>query len=175
VKKITDGFTKICVFSAILGAISLFFITMATVTDVVLRAFFSTGLVGATEIATAFLTAVVYFGVGYCTIKRGMITVELIKVPPAVEYVNQILCMIMGGVIICAVTTQAAFSHATGVGSLRLGIPKWPFMLITSFGYLMMICAMLINMCGDIRDRRAARRAPAVSAPQPFAEGGRTE
>jgi TRAP-type C4-dicarboxylate transport system permease small subunit len=175
VKKITDGFTKFCVFSAILGALALLIITVATVTDVILRAFFATGLVGATEIVTAFLTAVVYFGVGYCTVKRGMIVVELIKVPPAVEYINQILCMIMGGVIIYAVTTQAVFSHATGVGSLRLGIPKWPFMIITSFGYLMMICAMLINLCNDIRDRRAAKKALPVSAPQPLAEGGRTE
>jgi TRAP-type C4-dicarboxylate transport system permease small subunit len=140
-----------------------------------LRAFFATGLVGATEIVTAFLTAVVYFGVGYCTVKRGMIVVELIRVPRAVEYINQCLCMVMGGIIIYAVTSQALLSQATGAGSIRLGIPRWPFMLITAFGYLMMNCAMLINLCEDIRDRRAERRAGPEPAARRDAEGGRSE
>jgi TRAP-type C4-dicarboxylate transport system permease small subunit len=89
--------------------------------------------------------------VGYCTLKRGMIVVELFRVPKAVTVVNELLCVAMGGVIVYCTTVQALFSMGTGVGSLRLGIPKWPFMLATAFGYLVMSVALVLNLVQDLR------------------------
>jgi TRAP-type C4-dicarboxylate transport system permease small subunit len=140
--------------SVILGAVALIIITLTTVADVILRAFFNSGMTGSIEIVSYFLTAIVYFGVGYCSLKKGMITVELFKPPRVVVYVHQVLCMLMSSVIIYAATSQAFFSHGSGAGSLRLHIPKWPFMLITAFGFLMMVLTMLVNMINDIAEQR---------------------
>jgi TRAP-type C4-dicarboxylate transport system permease small subunit len=149
------------IFSCGLGAISVFIVAMTTVIDVVLRSFFNSGITGSTEIVSAFLTAIVYFGAGYCTIKRGMITVELFNVPSIIVCINEVLSIVMSGVIIYCLTVQAFFSASTGVGSMRLGIPKWPFMLISAFGFSVMAIGMLINTINDIRARK---RENAVSA-----------
>jgi TRAP-type C4-dicarboxylate transport system permease small subunit len=157
--------------SCVLGAISVVIITMTTVIDVVLRSFFNSGITGSIEIVSAFLTAIVYFGVGYCTIKRGMIIVELFNTPAVIVYINEVLSILMGGVIIYCTTAQAFFSASTGVGSMHLGIPKWPFMMITAFGYLIMSVAMILNLIEDIQNNKA--EAAAVRAQKTAAtEGG---
>jgi len=138
----------------IAGAVAIVILTMATVIDVTLRSFFASGLTGATEIVTCLLTVVVYMGAGYCTLKRGLIVVELFKVPKGIIVANDIACVAIGAVIIYCTTTQAFFSMGTGVGSLLLNIPKWPFMLVTAFGYLVMSLALILNIIEDAQSGR---------------------
>jgi TRAP-type C4-dicarboxylate transport system permease small subunit len=152
--KITKGFEKFTVFCCILGSIAVIVLTMTTVIDVVLRNAIHGGFGGAVELVSALLTAVVYFGAGYCTLTHGMIVVDLFNVPRPIVIFNEILSIIMGGIIVYCTTIAAFFSMHTGVASLRLGIPKWPFMFITAFGFLVMSIALIINLINDERKRK---------------------
>jgi TRAP-type C4-dicarboxylate transport system permease small subunit len=160
--KFTKGFEKLTVFCCILGAIAVTALTMTTVIDVVLRNAIHGGFGGAVELVSSLLTAVVYFGAGYCTLTRGMIVVDLFNVPRPIVMFNEIVSIIMGGIIVYCTTIAAFFSMHTGVASLRLGIPKWPFMFITAFGYLIMSIALIINLINDERERKQELLAAAA-------------
>ncbi|MDR0850904.1 MAG: TRAP transporter small permease [Clostridiales Family XIII bacterium] len=158
-EKITKGFEKFTIFCCILGAVAVVVLTMTTVIDVFLRTTIRGGFGGSVELVSALLTAVVYFGAGYCTLKQGMIVVDLFKIPRPIEIFHEILSIIMSLIIVYSTTGAAFFSMHTGVASLRLGIPKWPFMFITAFGFLVMAVALLINLINDEIDRKRLANA----------------
>lgn len=172
-KKVISVLEKISNVSVILGSIALGVMMMTTVVDVLIRLFNDKSFLGGTEIVSYFLTAVVYFGVVYCTFHRGMITVDLFKVPKPLEYLMRFLGMATCGFIVYSVTTAAFLSMKTGGSSLLISIPKWPFMFITSFGFLMMLVIMFVQIITDVQEDSLNKRlaiGPHHDKPEVFDE-----
>jgi len=154
VVKLTRVYNRIMIFFVILGAVALVVMTLTTIVDVILRSAVAQGVRGSDEIVSYMLTLVVYFGAGYCALHKGLIVVELFKVPRIIKIINDILCVIVGGIIIYYALVQAMFSMQSGMGSLLLSIPKWPFMIATAIGYLTMSGALIINIINDEISRK---------------------
>jgi TRAP-type C4-dicarboxylate transport system permease small subunit len=127
---------------------------MVTVVDIFMRAVLNDSLTGGTEIISMTMVCVVYFGVGYTTFKRGMITVDILKVPFVVVMICNILSLITGSVLIMALLQQAHVALVRGGGTLRLHIPNWPFMYITAFGFAMMLLSLIILMIEDVKNKK---------------------
>lgn len=136
----------------------MFIMIMATVVDVFCRKLIGQSYPGATEIVQYLLTAVVYFGVGYCAIERGMITIDLFKPNIVCTVFNNVVSIAAGLVVAYASVIQAMQSYAVGGSSLRLQLPKWPFMLITAFGFLVMCVILALHTVEDIKAHRAMKR-----------------
>lgn len=142
---------KVSKVAAMLGALALIIMMSTTVLDVLLRYVTGNSILGSTEIVSYLLTAVVYFGVGYCVFEKGMITIDLFKVPLVIEYITRFLGVIVCAFIIFSVTKGAFLSMRVGGASLLISIPKWPFMLITSFGFAMMCILIILQTTEDIK------------------------
>jgi TRAP-type C4-dicarboxylate transport system permease small subunit len=149
--KLYEGFTKAL---ALLSSFCICLMMLVTVVDIVMRNVFNDSLTGGTEIVTMTMVAVVYLAVGYTTIQRGQITVDVLKVPFWVVFVCNIICLITSCVFIYAIARQGLASLARGGGTLRLHIPNWPFMFITAFGFLTMMLSLIVIMLRDINNKR---------------------
>ena len=171
-EKFSHSLYKFCKIVAYIGAVFMLVMILSTVIDVFCRKVVTHTYPGATEIVSYMLTAVVYCGVGYCAMGRGMITIDLFKTGKVMTVINNFLCVIAGSVIIYATTVQAFASKAVGGSSLRLQIPKWPFMLVTAFGFLVMCVILILQTLEDVK-APAGHKSPAEARTVPDDKGGR--
>ncbi|MDR2487415.1 MAG: TRAP transporter small permease [Clostridiales Family XIII bacterium] len=139
---------------AILSAGGICVMMMVTVIDIVMRNVLNQALTGSTEIISMTMVAVVYFGVGYTTYQRGMITVDVLKVPFVVVFFCNLLSIVTSVVFILSLLQQAGVALMRGGGTLRLHIPNWPFMYIAAFGFAMMALSLLMLMVMDAKNKR---------------------
>jgi len=139
---------------AIASACAICLMMMVTVIDIFMRNVLNDSLTGGTEIISMTMVAVVYFGVGYTSYKRGMITVDVLKVPFVVVTALNIASMVTSVFFIMSLMQQAAVAYVRGGGTLRLHIPNWPFMYITAFGFMMMMASMAVLIMMDVRNKK---------------------
>ncbi|MCL1828011.1 MAG: TRAP transporter small permease [Oscillospiraceae bacterium] len=163
-ERFSGGLQKFCKIVAFIGAIFMLIMILATVVDVFCRKVIMSTYPGATEIVSFLLTAVVYCGVGYCAMGRGMITIDIFKPGKVLTVANNILCVLAGSAIVYATTAQAVISKSVGGSSLRLQIPKWPFMLITAFGFLIMCVILILQTIEDLK-KTGTDKSKAASGP----------
>lgn len=154
VDKIIKTYGIIAKILAILSAAFICVMMMVTVVDIIMRTFLNDSLTGGTEIISMTMVCVVYFAVGYTTFQRGMITVDIIKVPFVVVMIANALSIITSIALMIALLQQAYVAFTTGGGTLRLQIPNWPFMYITAFGFAMMVLSIVVLMIWDVRNKR---------------------
>jgi TRAP-type C4-dicarboxylate transport system permease small subunit len=149
--KIYESFVKLL---AILSAVAICVMMMVTVIDIFMRAVLNDSLTGGTEIISMTMVCVVYFGVGYTTFRRGMITVDVLKVPFFIVFTCNLLSVITGFMFIISLMQQAGVAYMRGGGTLRLHIPNWPFMYIAAFGFAMILLSLIVVMATDVRNKR---------------------
>jgi TRAP-type C4-dicarboxylate transport system permease small subunit len=140
---------------AIMSGIAICVMMMVTVADIFVRAVMNSSITGGTEIVGMLMVCVVYFGVGYTAFKRGMITVDIVKVPFCVVLAMNVLSFVTGIVLIMALLQQAGVALARGGGTLRLHIPNWPFMYVTAFGFATILLSLIVLVIEDFKNKKS--------------------
>ncbi len=126
---------------------------LLTVTDVVLRYFFSRPIVGSQEITVLLMVCVVFFGLGWCTLNKNHISVDIIeriltrKGSIFLDSVNYILVMAVSLFIIKNSYCQAMYIRQLNRTTKQLFIPEYPFIFVVVFGYIMLFLATIILQC----------------------------
>ena len=111
-----------------------------TCADVFLRYFFNAPIEGALDITQMLMVVVVFFALAYCGWTGGHIVVDLLReiIPakilvPLAVFVNATGAAAMLIISWQSIVTAQAYME-TGETPMTLLVPKYPFILIVSFG-----------------------------------------
>jgi TRAP-type C4-dicarboxylate transport system permease small subunit len=136
--------------SGILATLILLVLMMITVCDVLLRALFDKPITGSTEISCMAMVCVVFFGIAWCALKGEHIRVDIIssrlsrKSLIILDSVDNIVTMVLALIIAVQCYSQAMFARQMGLKSLMLAIPRYPFVMVTAFGFFLLFIAMIV-------------------------------
>jgi TRAP-type C4-dicarboxylate transport system permease small subunit len=135
-----------------IAGVVLFSLMLLVPADVIGRYVFSKPIPGANEIEESIMVLLVFFGLAYCTLKKGHVSVELL-VSRLSEQTQAILDSLTsfasaGIFALIAWRTSILGWHevvtSTEAG-LVLGIPYGPFMLLAAVGSALLCFEMLIH------------------------------
>jgi TRAP-type C4-dicarboxylate transport system permease small subunit len=125
---------------------------MLTVFDVVLRYVFDRPIPGGMELTEYLMVCVGTLGLAWCALQGAHIKVELIvsKFPPRLQKVmdsfNYILLIAVSGLIASQTFVRAGTVRELGVASAMLDVPQYPFVLVSSFSYLLLFLTAIVLM-----------------------------
>jgi TRAP-type C4-dicarboxylate transport system permease small subunit len=131
----------------------LFFMMILTLLDVLLRKFWSQGILGGFELSEFMLSGVVFCALAQAEIDDRHIHVDLIaslkqaRLEKPLTALVQFLSALMMGAIASSCFLYAISVHAAGEVSLDLGIPRYPLMLLATLGCALLVLVMLIRCC----------------------------
>jgi TRAP-type C4-dicarboxylate transport system permease small subunit len=123
---------------------------MMTVFDVILRYFFRHPIIGGTEISSSMMVCIVFLGIAWCALKGEHITVDIIagrlsrRAQNILSSIDNLVTLALGLLIATQSFSQAMFAREMELKSLMLGIPRYPFLIVAAFGFLLLSVAMII-------------------------------
>jgi TRAP-type C4-dicarboxylate transport system permease small subunit len=128
-----------------------------TATDVLLRYFFNRPILGSVEMTEFLMAILVSLGLGYCTLSKGHVTVDLLISrfsPRAQAIINSITCLVSFGLI--ALITWRCILYISVVRdplitSAALHIPTFPFVAIVAFGLALFCLVLLVQFVDYVR------------------------
>ena len=141
----------------IIGVVILLAMMMMTVFDVILRYFFSKPIIGSMEISVVLMVCVVFLGIGWCALKDGHISVDIItgklskRSRALLNGFDNIVTLVLALIIAWRSFIEALSAKEMEVTSPILGIPRYPFVFVTSFGFFLLFSAALILFLKNIR------------------------
>ena len=125
---------------------------MMTVFDVLLR-YFSASIIGGTEISSSMMVCIVFLGIAWCALKGEHITVDIIagrlsrRAQNILSSIDNLVTLVLGLLIASQSFSQGMFAREMELKSLMLEIPRYPFLIIAAFGFLLLSIAMIILQC----------------------------
>jgi TRAP-type transport system small permease protein len=131
----------------------LFFMMLLTLIDVLLRKFWSQGILGGLELSEFMLAGVVFCTLAQAEIDDRHIHVDLIaglnhaRLGKSVTAFVQLLSALMMGAIAVSSFLYSMSVRAAGEVSLDLGIPRYPLVLLATLGCALLGLVMLIRCC----------------------------
>jgi TRAP-type C4-dicarboxylate transport system permease small subunit len=132
------------------GAI-LFFMMLLTLIDVLLRKFWSQGILGGLELTEFMLAGMVFCALAQAEIEDRHVCVDLIagrnpaRAGKHLTALVQFLSALMMGAISVSSLLYALSIRAAGEVSLDLGIPRYPLILVAALGCALLGFVMLIR------------------------------
>ena len=156
-KKIEKSITFIIEACGIIGVIILLAMMMMTVADVVLRYFFSKPIIGSMEISVVLMACVVFLGIGWCALKDGHISVDIItgklskRGRAVLNGFDNVVTLVLALIVAWRSFVEALSAKEMEITSPILGIPRYPFVFITSFGFFLLFSAALILFIKNIK------------------------
>lgn len=123
---------------------------MLTVVDVTLRYLFDSPIIGGMELTEYIMVCVGTLGLAWCALQGAHIKVELIvsRFPPRLQKVmdsfNYILLIAVSGLIASQTFVRAGTVRELGVASAMLDVPQYPFVLVSSFSYLLLFLTSIM-------------------------------
>ena len=141
----------------IIGIIILLAMMMMTVADVILRYFFSRPIIGSMEISVVLMVCVVFLCMGWCALNDGHISVDIITGKLSkrgrllLNGFDNIVTLLMALLIAWRSFMEALSARDMEVTSPILGIPRYPFIFVTSFGFFLLFSAALILFIKNIK------------------------
>jgi len=129
---------------------------MLTVVDVVLRYVFDRPLMGSMELTEYLMVCVGTLGLAWCALEGAHIKVELIvskfpqRLQKFVDSFNYILLMGVSGLIASQTFMRAGTVRKLGVASAMLDVPQYPFVLVSSFSYLLLFLTSIMLLIHTI-------------------------
>jgi TRAP-type C4-dicarboxylate transport system permease small subunit len=144
-----------------IGILAMMLITCA---DVFLRYLFNAPIEGSLDITQMLMVIIVFFGLAYCGWTGGHVAVDLLRdlVPPAVVVPLARLVNLIGAVVMLAMAWQSVLTAMTfiktGETPMTVLIPKYPFILVVTFGALTYAAILLYKTVDP--DERSESRGP---------------
>lgn len=158
VKKITEKITGAVNLLSCAAIVVMMLVIMA---DVILR-IFSGYVKGQLEIVSYCMVCVVWFAVGRVVMRGEMIQVNICKVGPVVELINQLISIALCVLACVGAIRESRIALQFHSTSNILHIPQYPFMWVTAFGFaLVAVVVLVLIACGFRRKRRPAGDAAA--------------
>lgn len=155
-KKVVNVCDRIVNLVSYLGIAAITGMMLLVVVNIVTRKVFNMPILGVVELTQQLLVCVVWFGMGYCALDDGMMSVDILKVSPAymtvIRIITLITCVVSGG----AAVLSANASRAVGAATTQLGIPKCIFQYVTGIGFFMIAIAIAALL---IRERTGAEKS----------------
>jgi TRAP-type C4-dicarboxylate transport system permease small subunit len=139
----------------VLGMVILVLMMLLTVTDVFLRYFFNSPILGSTEI-TEYMMVCLALGVPYCALTDKAVRMDLLaqKLPKRFQAFADGFTDLVGLVAMAALSWQlfkeTANAHEIGYSSSILNIPSSPFFGVLAFSMSMMCVSLIVNVARDI-------------------------
>lgn len=131
--------------AATVAGIVLVALMMLTVADVFLRYVFVRPIVGSAEASESMMVATGFLALAFCALEGRHIKVDLVvsRFPPRAQLaINTVNYLIVAGLsLLVALETynQAFIVRRLGVASNLLHIPQYPFYLVISLSYLLLL------------------------------------
>ena len=141
----------------IIGVVILLAMMMMTVSDVIMRYFFRQPIIGSTEISVTLMGCVVFLGIGWCALNDGHISVDIItgklskRGRVLLNGFDNIVTLVLALIITWRSFVEALSVKDMEVTSPILGIPRYPFVFVTSFGFFLLFSAVLILFIKNIK------------------------
>ena len=129
--------------------ITLFAMMAITITDVFLRKFTNTSILGTVELTEFMMVIVVFCSIAQCEVDDGHIRVELImdKFGPRfrayADIFTQTLCSVLFALMSLSIYHHAINMQSSGEVTMDLGLPMYPFVYIALFGCIVMTLVLL--------------------------------
>ena len=143
--------------SGIVGVVILLAMMMMTVVDVILRYFFRRPIVGSVEISVSLMVCVVFLGIAWCALNDGHISVDIITSKMSrrgrafLNGFDNLVTFALALVIAWRSYLEAVSVKKMEVTSPLLGIPRYPFVFVTAFGFLLLFFAALILFIRNVK------------------------
>ena len=140
------------------GAVFLAAMMFLTVTDVSLRYFFNRPLMGAFELTQFMMVILVSFGIAYCALLKGHVSVDLVvsRLRPRARAIIGSITYFMSLGIFSLVTWQSVLQAntqtASGQTSAILYIPIFPFVWVLAFGSGLLCLVLLVNLLESLSE-----------------------
>jgi TRAP-type C4-dicarboxylate transport system permease small subunit len=126
----------------------LFLMMLLTVADVILRAVFNSPIIGTTEMTEQMMVAVVFLGFGWCALQERQIRVDLFvsRYRPGTQRVIDLFMNSVGLVLVAVICWRTLMTtlivQRLGITCAYIGVPKYPFYALASFGWAVLFVAM---------------------------------
>ena len=146
-KKTNKVFVAIEMFikaAGILSGLITIGLTLMICIDIVMRVF-GTSIIGSVEIISMCVPIIVFMGAGYTALNEMHIRVDVIKRWPHMDRVMNLLCI--AAIVISGWygIEHALQTRSIGITTNILRMQRWPTMLITAIGMLIVAVAMILN------------------------------
>ena len=128
-----------------------------TATDVLLRYFLNRPITGSLEMTEYLMVILVSFGLGYCTLLKGHVTVNLFvsRLSPRTQAIINSITYLFSFGLIALITWQSilyiSFVRHPKITSSVLHIPTFPFVTILAFGMAVFCLVLLVQFVDFVR------------------------
>jgi TRAP-type C4-dicarboxylate transport system permease small subunit len=137
------------------GICVLVLMMLLTVADVFLRYAFNRPIVGSTEV-TEYMMACLVLGIPLTVLSGKAITMDLIveRLPKKIQAIFDSVTGAIGLVAMAFLSWQLfremANAEATGLSSIILNIPSYPFYAVMGFAIFLLDVALLVNIVKNV-------------------------
>lgn len=134
-----------------LSWIMLFAMMAVTVTDLFLRNFTNSGILGSIEMTEFLMVMVVFFSLARCETKNGHIRVELVmekfsdRSKILADIFTQTLCTVLFVLMTISIYRHAASMKASGEVTMDLHLPIYPIVYVAAAGCLVMTLVLMLK------------------------------
>lgn len=134
-----------------IGNVVLMFTMLLTAADVILR-LLKHPIMGAFDITEYMMAILVAFGLAYCSIKKGHVSVDFVMrhLPALVQDIIGIITALASFILVSIMAfwswLQMLTQHSTGVTSSVLPIPQYPFVGAVALGLFMLALVLLAEV-----------------------------
>lgn len=148
--KVGQVISRVTELATAIAGIALGGLVLLVTADVVMRYFFNKPIPGSDEYTTYMMVAIGFLGLGLTALNNQHIKVEIIvdRFPRVGQYVMDIInfCVVIGvsGLLGIQAFKESLLSKKMGLASSITGIPQWPFFMIVTLGFLLMLVAALM-------------------------------
>lgn len=135
---------------SLLASVILAIMMLLTVADVCLRGIFQRPIMGAYEISEYLMACVGTLGLGWCALKDGHISVDIItnklsqRTQAFIKSINYILVIGLSALIAVQTFSQSMFERQLGIAGTMTHLPEYLFYLVVVIGYTFLFLAALI-------------------------------
>jgi TRAP-type C4-dicarboxylate transport system permease small subunit len=132
-----------------LSWVTLFAMMTITISDVFLRKFTNTSILGTVELTEFMMVIVVFCSLAQCEADNGHIRVELImnkfgpKARTFADIFTQILCTVLFALMSTSIYHHGINMKSSGEVTMDLGLPVYPFVYIALTGCIVMTVVLL--------------------------------
>ncbi|MFH1647263.1 MAG: TRAP transporter small permease [Chloroflexota bacterium] len=142
---------------SIIGVVTLAGLMLLTVSDVVLRFFFTKPIQGSLEVTELLMIVMVYPGLAWVAVRRMNIKVDLLVnrfSPRAQGIFDTVTCLISLAVAVLIAwftVPQVFYMQSRGIETDTLHIKHWPFYWLIAFAYAVLCLVLITNLIDFIK------------------------
>ena len=134
-----------------IASVTLFFMMLLTITDVILRKTVSKSILGTVEVTEFMMVILVFFTLAQTEILDGHVKVDLVisrfsaRAQAFVDMVTQFTCFLLFVLFTWSVLVYSAEMKASGEVSQDLWLPIYPFIYVVAVGCALLSLTLLIK------------------------------